>query len=173
MDNNFIRNLTVMVLLVIAQALIFNHIMLFNVSMSFVFIYVIISLPMNLKTDRLLTWAFLGGLAVDIFSDTPGLNSLACTLLAIMKRPVLYAYIPRDDHTKSIVPSLRNLGFSVYAKYLVTMSTLYCAMVFIIEYFSFADVKEIVIMTVSSTLFTSLVLMAIDCLILSRREKRL
>lgn len=173
MDNNFIRNLTVMVLLVIAQALIFNHIMLFNVSMSFVFIYVIISLPMNLKTDRLLTWAFLGGLAVDIFSDTPGLNSLACTLLAIMKRPVLYAYIPRDDHTKNIVPSLRNLGFSVYSKYLVTMSTLYCAIVFIIEYFSFADVKEIVIMTVSSTLFTSLVLMAIDCLILSRREKRL
>lgn len=173
MDTNFIKNLIILVLLIIAQVLICNHIMLFNVSMAFVFIYVIISLPMNLKTDWLLTWAFLSGLTVDIFSDTLGINSLACTLLAIMKRPMLYAYIPKDDHTKNVTPSLKNLGFTVYFKYLVSMSTAYCAMVFTIEYFSFADIKEIVIMTASSTIFTSLVLMAIDCLIISRREKRL
>ncbi len=173
MNKNFIYNLMIMIVLVIAQVLICNHIMLFNMAAAFVFIYIIISLPMNLKTDSLLTWAFLAGLTVDIFSDTLGLNSLACTVLAMVKRPVLFAYIPRDDHTKNVVPSLHSLGFSVYAKYLVTMAALYCAMVFTIEYFSFAAVKEIVIMTAASTVFTASVLLAVDCLIISKREKRL
>lgn len=162
-----------MILLVVAQVLICNHIMLFNVAAPFVFIYVIISLPINIKTDALLTWAFLAGLIVDIFSDTLGVNSLACTILAMLKRPALFAFIARDDHTKNVVPSLQTLGFSVYAKYLVSMDTLYCAMVFTIEYFSFADIKQIVVMTAASSAFTTMVLMAVDCLIISKREKRL
>lgn len=173
MNRSFVHTLIVMLLLVIAQVLICNHIMLFNMATAFVFIYVIVSLPMNLKTDVLLTWAFLAGLVVDIFSDTLGVNSLACTMLAMIKRPVLFAFIPRDDHTKNVVPSLQTLGFSVYAKYLVSMVTLYCAMVFTIEYFSFADIKQIVVMIAASSVFTTLVLMAVDCLIISKREKRL
>lgn len=91
----------------------------------------------------------------------------------MIKRPVMYAYIPKDDHTKIVVPSLYSLGFAVYAKYLLTMSALYCAPVFTIEYFNYAAVKEIVIMTASSAAFTFLLLLGIDSLIISRREKRL
>lgn len=173
MNRSFFVNLTILILLVVTQVLIFNHIMLFNVAIAFVFIYTIVSLPMNLKTDWLLTWAFISGLLVDLFSDTPGVNALSCTLLAIVKRPVLYAYIPKDDHTKNVEPSFYSLGFSVYSKYLLTMSAIYCSLVFTIEYFNFAAVKEIVIMSVSSSVFTFLLLLAIDSLIISRREKRL
>ena len=163
-------NIVLMIVLVLAQVLVCNRIMLFGVA---VFIYVVVSLPMKLKTDWLLTWAFVSGLLVDVFVDTPGVNALSCTLLAMMKKPVLYAYIPRDDHTKNVVPSLSTLGFAVYAKYLLTMSALYCVMVFTIEYFSFASVKEIVTMSAASAVLTFLILLAIDSLIISRREKRL
>lgn len=173
MNQRFFTYLAILIILVISQVLIFNHIMLFNVAMAFVFIYIIISLPMDLKTDWLLTWAFVSGLLVDLFSDTPGVNALCCTILAMIKRPVMYAYIPKDDHTKIVVPSLYSLGFAVYAKYLLTMSALYCAPVFTIEYFNYAAVKEIVIMTASSAAFTFLLLLGIDSLIISRREKRL
>lgn len=166
-------NIVLMIVLVLAQVLVCNHVMLFGVAMTFVFIYIVVSMPMKLNTDWLLTWAFVSGLLVDVFVDTPGVNALSCTLLAMMKRPVLYAYIPRDDHTKNVVPSLSTLGFAVYAKYLLSMSALYCVMVFTIEYFSFASVKEIVIMSAASAVFTFLILLAIDSLIISRREKRL
>lgn len=173
MGRHILMNVILLIVLVTAQVLICNHIMLFNVATPFIFIYLIVSLPMNLKTDWLLTWAFVAGLLVDLFSDTPGLNALACTMLAVAKRPVLYAYIPRDDHTKNVVPSLYSLGFAVYAKYLLTMSAIYCALVFTIEYFNFAAVKDIVIMSVSSAFFTFFLLLATDSLIISRREKRL
>lgn len=95
-------NIVLMIVLVLAQVLVCNRIMLFGVAVAFVFIYVVVSLPMKLKTDWLLTWAFVSGLLVDVFVDTPGVNALSCTLLAMMKKPVLYAYIPRDDHTKTL-----------------------------------------------------------------------
>lgn len=171
--NRYVGYLILLIVLVLAQVLICNHIMLFNVATIFIFIYVIISLPMDLKTDWLLTWGFIAGFLVDIFSDTPGVNSMSCTILSMLKRPALYAYVPKDDRTKNIIPSLRNLGFSVYGKYLFTMSILYSVLVFTIEYFNYAAVKEIVIMSVSSAVITFMVLLGLDCLIVSRREKRL
>lgn len=171
MDKTIFTNLVLLVCLVIVQVLVCNSIMLFNVAMAFVFIYVIIRLPMDLSVSWLLTWAFFSGLSVDIFSDTPGVNSLACTILAMLKRPMLYAYVPRDDRTKNIVPSLMSLGFSVYGKYLLSMSCIYCLLAFTIEYFNFADVKEIVIMTVASSAFTFMLLLGIDSL-LARKDYR-
>lgn len=168
MGKNFFLNFAITAVLIIIQVLICNHIMLFNVAMAFIFIYMIIRLPVGLKTDWLLTWAFFSGLVVDIFSDTPGVNALACTLLAIIKKPMLFAYVPRDDRTKNITPSLKELGFSVYGKYLLTMSAIYCLLAFTIEYFNFADVKEIVIMSASSAALTFLVLLGADSLIVKK-----
>lgn len=128
---------------------------------------------MDLSVNWLLTWAFLSGLTVDVFSDTPGVNALACTLLAMLKRPMLYAYVPRDDRTKDIVPTLSSLGFAVYGKYLFSMSVVYCILAFSIEYFNFADVKEIVIMSAASAALTFLILLGVDSLIVTHREKRL
>lgn len=171
MGKNILQNILILACLIIVQVLICNHIMLFNVAMIFVYIYVIINLPMDLNTVWLLTWAFMGGLIVDIFSDTPGVNSLACTLLAIIKRPAFYAYIPKDDRTKNIEPSLAGLGFSVYGKYLFTMVAAYCVLVFTIEYFSFADIKEIVIMSAASAVSTFLILLGIDSIIKTPSHK--
>lgn len=173
MDNTYVYNVLILACLILVQVLVCNQIVLFNVAMAFIFIYVIIRLPMDLSPNWLLTWAFLSGLLVDIFSDTPGVNSLACTLLAMLKRPMLFAYVPKDDRTKNISPSLATLGFSVYGKYLFSMTLVYCLLVFSIEYFNFADVKEIAIMSATSAAFTFLILLGVDSLIVPHREKRL
>lgn len=173
MGRVIVNNILILLCLVLVQVLACNHIVLFNAAMAFVFIYSIIRLPMDLSINIVLTWGFLSGLLVDIFSDTSGVNALSCTILAMVRRPMLYAYVPRDDRTKNIIPSLHALGFSVFAKYLFTMSLIYCVLVFTIEYFNFADVKDIVIMSLSSSVFTFIILLGVDGLIITRREKRL
>ena len=100
--------------LVLAQVLICNHLALFNVAIPIVFIYFIIRLPVDMKLSLLFTLAFLIGLSVDIFSDTAGVNSMACTLIAALKRPAFYAYVPRDDKTKSMIPSATSMGLGVF-----------------------------------------------------------
>lgn len=162
MNKSVITYIITLICLILAQVLICNHIVLFNVAIAFVFIYAIIRLPMDMNTNWLLTIAFFIGLIVDIFSDTPGVNALACTLIAMFKKPMLYAYTAKDDRTKNIVPTLATLGFGIYGKFLFTVSIVYCLLTFSIEYFSLADIKEIVIMTASSGVLTFVLLLGID-----------
>lgn len=157
--------------LLLVQVLICNHIALFNLAVPFIFIYFILRLPIGLNSNLLFTLAFAMGLCVDLFSDTPGLNSLCCTLLALAKKPCFYAYVTHDDKTADIMPAVSTLGWAVYSKFLITCTTLYCLLLFSIDYFSFASVKDIAIMAVASSLLTFLLILAADSLFMPRRER--
>lgn len=91
MARQIINTLILFIILVLAQVLIFNHIMLFGVAAPIVFIYFIIRLNMSVSFNALITLGFLIGLFVDICADTLGINALACTLLGAVKKPVLLA----------------------------------------------------------------------------------
>lgn len=165
MTNSVLRYFLLFILCVLVQALIFNKIILFHVAVPIIFIYFIIRLPINLKSSYLFILAFFLGLIVDIFSDTPGVNALACTLIAALKTPIFYAYMPKDDTTSRLTPGVSTMGIWEYSKYLVTFIVIYALLAFSIEYFSFADVKGLVIMVASSSLLSYIILLAIDCLI--------
>lgn len=173
MNKDVIKFAALFIIMLLVQVLICNHIAICNMAVPIIFIYFIIRLPISLGKGLLFTLSFIMGLMVDIFADTLGVNALSCTLLAGLKSPVFYAYVAKDDKNKSITPSASTLGIGTYCKYLVTMVCLYCFMVFTIEYFNFAEIKEIVIMSAASSLLTFLMLLAIDSLIIENREKRL
>ena len=168
MANTIIRYLILFLLCVLLQALIFNQIVLFHIAVPIVFIYFLIRLPINLKLSYLFTLAFFLGLLVDIFSDTPGVNALACVLIAALKTPIYYAYVAKDDTTSRLTPCVASMGMGDYSKYLLTFVVIYSLMAFTIEYFSFADVKGIVIMSAASSVLTFFLLLAVDCLIPKR-----
>lgn len=168
MNKDILKFTLLFLLMLMVQVLICNHIAIFNIAVPIVFIYFIIRLPISMGSGWLFTLSFLLGLCIDIFSDTPGVNSLSCTLLAALKRPIYYAYVPRDDKTQDLIPSLSSLGVGTYCKFLVSMIGIYCLLVFSIEYFNLADVKEIVILSASSCLLTFIILLAIDCLIITK-----
>ena len=48
------------------------------------------------------------------------------------------------------------------------MVTIYCLLAFVIEYFNFADVKDIVVMTAASSALSFLVILGIDSLVFSK-----
>ncbi len=98
------------VILVFAQVIVFNHICLFNVGVPMVFIYLIIRLPITLAVNWVLTIGFFLGLIVDVFSDTYGMNAVACTVLAMLKRPVLRLYVQREEDLVRPEPSMMSLG---------------------------------------------------------------
>lgn len=169
MNKEILQFSVLFVLLILIQVLICNHIALFNVAFPIVFIYFIIRLPISMNSSILLTIAFVNGLIIDIFSDTLGVNALACTVLASLKKPVYYAYIERDDYTKTLIPSVSTLGFPAFSKFLISMIVIYSLMVFSIEYFNFANVKDIVIISAASSAITFITLLGTDCLIFSKK----
>lgn len=160
-------------LLILAQVVVLNHICLFGVAVPFAFIYVILRLPLDTNQNWVLTISFLLGLVIDIFSDTQGMNSLSCTMIGALRKPILRLYIPRENELSDPCPSISSLGFVTYAKYALSVSFLYCTIIFIIEAFSFFNPAVLFLRIIFSTLLTTLLLIGVDCLTLRRYEKRL
>lgn len=160
-----LKNVILFVVLILLQVLMCNNILLFGIAIPFIFIYFIIALPLNTSLNLLMTLAFLMGFLVDLFSDTLGLNSLACLLLAVFKKPIFYSYMPKEDKFISAVPCMSVMGVGNYLKFILTMSAIFCVLVFGIELFSFASFGRIAAMASSSTLFTLLLILATDALV--------
>ena len=173
MIRTFVKFLIFSIALVLLQATVFNHICLFNVAVPMAFIYVILRLPITMNVGWVLTVGFLLGLSVDIFSDTQGMNALACTLLAMLRKPVFTLYFPREDEIGNPEPTISSLGAVVFIKYDLTMSLLYCFMIFLIEAFTFLNPLLLVLRILCSTVLTTLLIMAIDSLTVKRYAKRL
>ena len=164
------RYLCLFIVLLLAQVLICNNLLLFGVAVPFVFIYFIICLPLNTSLNIVMSLGFILGFFVDLFSDTLGLNSLASLVLAVVRKPVFFAYLPKDDKYKDASPSISTMGWPDYVKFILTLSAIFSFLVFSIELFSFASFGKIIVMVCASTVVTLLLLVAIDSLFNRLRE---
>lgn len=173
MSKTTLQFLLLGVILVLAQVIVFNHICLFNVAVPMVFFYLIIRLPITLSTNWMLTIGFFLGLIVDIFSDSYGMNALACTVEAMLRRPILRLYVPREEDLTRPEPSMYSLGTATYLKYILTMTLLYCTLIFLIEAFTFFNPVQLVLRIVFSTILSMIIMLGIDSLMTPKSEKRL
>ena len=160
-------------ILVLAQVIVFNHICLFNVAVPLVFIYLLVRLPITLSVNWMLTIGFFLGLTVDIFSDTYGMNTLACTIEAMMRKPILRLYVPREEDLTRPEPSMYSLGTATYLKDLLTLTLLYCSHIFLIEAFTFFNPVRLLLRIVFSTILSMALMIGIDSFMTPRSEKRL
>ncbi len=173
MTKTFLNFAILFVALVLVQAVIFNNLIIFNTAIALVFIYLIIILPLTVSANAAMTIGFLLGLCVDIFSNTQGLNSLSCTILAFVRRPIYHLYMPREEETTNLRPGLKSMGWTSFMKYALTMTLIYCICVFTLEAFSFFNLHRLFLRIGASTIFTLIFIYAFDSLSLSRREKKL
>lgn len=157
-------------LLIPAQAIAFNHMILFNVAVPLVFLWLIIGLPVTLGTNASLFLGFLAGLTLDIFCDTPGVNALCCTILAFIRKPVFHLYVSMDDDLAGRSPSSRSMGAAAYMKYMFTMVLLYSIMMFTVEAFQIFHFWLLLLRILGTTVYTFLMLYAIDNIKLGSRE---
>jgi len=173
MNKTALSLLLLFAVLVPAQAVFFNNLVLFNVAVPLVFIYLIITLPVTYNPSIAMTIGFLTGLSVDILSDTPGVNTLSCTILTFVRRPVFKLYISSDNDLADQRPSIKTMGTATFLKYALTMAVIYCAMVFSIEAMQIFNIRLYLLRVGCSSLFTFIIIYAIACLTRSSREKRL
>ena len=173
MSITIIKNILLFIAMVLLQAVLFNHICLFNIAVPFVFITFIMRLPLSININLLIALSFITGLSVDVFSDTQGMNALACTILSVLRRPVLSLYFPREDDMVFPEPSLASIGMSAYLKYASSMSFVYCFLIFLIQAFTFFDPWLLILRIIGSTVITFCLIFGVECIIGTRNEKGL
>lgn len=173
MNKTVLYFVAMFVIVLLTQAVAFNNLVLFNCAMAFVFIYMLISLPVTTSTNLALTVGFALGLCVDAFSDTYGLNTLSCTILAFVRKPVFHLYVNHDEDLSGQRLCMRTMGPAAFMKYALTMTLLYCIIVYSIEAFSFFNFWRTLLRIVASTFYTFIIIYAVDNLTMTRNEKKL
>ena len=172
MTKTVIQFIVLFVVLILLQ-LVCNKIVLWGIAMPVVFIYLILRLPVNLHDGWVLTIAFFTGLLIDIFNNTPGMNALACTVMAAVRRQVFTLFVSRENDMNIPIPSVDSMGVGDYLKYMAVLVTLYCALIFMIQAFSLHDIGLTLARIAGSSVLSIIIIFGLDSLVSTRREKRL
>lgn len=109
-------------LIMAIQILVLNNIYLGGAFNPMLYVLVILSLPIEINAVIVLFIGFFTGLTLDIFTHTPGLHTMAATLLGFLRPFVLQFMAPRDGYPFGTRASLNDFGwgrYSVYALILV------------------------------------------------------
>ena len=130
------RRLVHALLLLALQVLVCNHIHLMGYATPMPYVLFLVWLPLNANRIGNMLWAFLLGLAIDIFSNPPGEAAAALTLTAFVQWPLLRAMAPKDS-IEDMVPTYKTMGRWNHIRYIFILTLVHHTAFFLLESFSF------------------------------------
>nr|WP_314697442.1 rod shape-determining protein MreD [uncultured Prevotella sp.] len=161
MNIDFLKRLLWFTVLVMVQVFVFNHIHLFAVATPLLYIYFILLFPRNYPQWAIMLWAFIMGLTIDVFTNTPGITAGSLTLLAALQPFVLHLFIPRDS-SENFQAGLDTLSVPQYTWYVFILTIIYSFIFFSLEMFSFFNVVEWLQCIGGSTLLTLVLILVVE-----------
>ena len=154
MKNSIGLHIARFILLVFLQVFVFNNIEISNHIVPYVYILLIILLPVDLPGWIILLVAFILGLTIDLLSGTLGFHVFSTVLMAYMRTPVLTFVSPRDGYESSAIPNLASYGALWFLKYAAILVFIHHFSLFMLEVFRFSYIPVIFLRTLLSGLFS-------------------
>jgi rod shape-determining protein MreD len=159
-------------LLVLLQVLVFNNIQFSGYVNPYVYILFIFMLPFEISGYLLLFLAFILGLTIDLFSNTPGMHSFATVFMAFFRPSLLRAISPRDDYQPGTTPTLPDYGFTWYFKYTVTLTLIHHTTLFFIEVYDLSYIFSTLWRIIISSAFTLIIIFIAQLFVFKKNKRR-
>ena len=161
MNIDILKVIGIFILLLLAQAMVFNHIHLFNCATPLPYVYVAMLFRRDFPRWAVLVVSFVMGLSVDIFSNTPGLASASMTLIGLLQPILLVLFLPRESPA-NLIPSMRSLGVGKFIWFSLILLFVYCLTFFALEAFNFNNWLQWLMTAVGSFVVTGILLLAME-----------
>ena len=161
MNIDLLKGIALFVILLLVQVVFLNHIHLFGFATPLLYMYVAIVFRRNYPRCAMLLWSFAMGLAVDVFSNTPGMAAASMTLLGFVQPYILLPFTNRDTPA-DFEPTLRQMGPAKFLWYAAICVFFYCLVFFTIEDFSFFNPLYWLGSIVGSSLLTLIFVLVIE-----------
>jgi len=171
MGRTIIVNVLRFFVLVFIQVFLLKNITLYNFSTPYLYILFILLLPFETPNLLLFALAFILGLTIDAFYDTPGLHTAACVLLAFVRILFISITVQKDGFDNEPEPTLSMMGFRWFLTYAVVLTLIHHFFLFNLEVFRFSEIQYTITRVVLSSLFT-VFLMLISGLLFYRIKER-
>ncbi len=155
--------------LVVFQVLVCNQIHILGYITPLIIGYMMVCFHRESSRVGLLLWGFAIGIIADLFSNTAGMASSACTLVAMIQQPTLNAFAPRDA-SDEFTPTMRNMGFWRYFMYVLVLMLVLHSVFYTLDAFSLANWKMTLIAIGGATLLSTIITIFIELLVRSRKN---
>jgi len=158
MNSAWISILFRFIILIVLQVVVFKRILIDVGFLSFghFFIYPlwIMLLPFKLPRPLLMVLAFVMGIVIDVFYDSPGVHAATLVFTAYARDFILRVLEPEIGFDLDQPFSLRRLGIIWYIAYAALFMIIHLFIYFSIEVFSYVYFYEIMMSTISSLIFS-------------------
>lgn len=156
------------VVLILAQAVVFNNINFFGFINPYPYILFILLYPVNNNRTLFIFLSFMLGLFVDLFSDSGGINAAACVTIAFIRPAVLKFTFGMIYEHQTI--RFGNTEFGNRVIYFTILTTIHHLILFSMEVFNLWNIILILQKTLFSGIFT-IILCVLISVLFSNRER--
>ncbi len=156
------------IILALIQVLFLNQVNLFGYATPLLYIYFLIKLPVNINNNWVILTSFLLGLVIDIFLNTPGMNAAAITITAVIRNLIVNKTFSKEEYEVYIPSIYKEAG--KFLSYVAILVLVHQTILFLIDSFSLFNFTETLIRIGSSFLFTYILIISIDSLLLNNSK---
>jgi rod shape-determining protein MreD len=172
MSRVIIINLIRFVLLVFLQVFLLKNISLYNLSTPYLYILFILLLPFEIPNLLLFVLAFILGLSIDAFYDTPGLHAASCILLAFVRVLFISITVQKDGFDNEPEPTLSIMGFRWFFTYVLVLTLFHHFFLFNLEVFRFSELEYTLTRFIFSSVFTVFLMLVSGLLFFRKKERK-
>lgn len=172
MSRSILYSIIRFIVLVFVQVFLLKNIALYNISTPYPYILFILLLPFEIPNVLLFLLAFLLGLTIDAFYDTPGLHAAACVLLALVRVLFISVTVQKEGFDNEPEPTLSIMGFRWFLTYALILTFIHHTFLFLLEAFSFSEFIFILQRVVTSSIFTVFLMLITGLLFFRKRERK-
>jgi len=172
MIRTLLTNLLRFIALVFIQVFLLKNITLYNLATPYLYILFILLLPFEIPNALLFLLAFVLGLTIDAFYDTPGLNAAACVVLAFVRILFISITVQKDGFDNEPEPTLSIMGFRWFFTYTLVLTLVHHFFLFNLEVFHLADIQYTLGRFVLSSIFTVFLILVSGLLFFRKKERK-
>ena len=164
-------NLIRFVVSVALQVFLLKNVTLYNLATPYTYILFILLLPFDVPNILLFILAFILGITLDAFYDTPGLHAAACVVLAFVRIVFINITVQKDGFDNEPEPTLSIMGFRWFFAYVFILTLFHHFFLFNLEVFRISEIQYTLSRFVLSSVFTVFLIVISGLLFFRKRER--
>jgi hypothetical protein len=164
--NDLIKNIFRLFIFIVVQVYVLDKLPpLHRFVIPYIYFLFILWLPFSLSRFGLLLIAFVTGLILDYFKQTPGLHAAACVLIAYARPFIISVLTPKDSTEFNYrEPSPRAMGWAPYSVYVLILTLLHHTYLTLLEWLQFGTFLDFIIKVLSTTAISLLLIFTVELL---------
>jgi hypothetical protein len=161
MQGLVVQNIRRFIIILLLQVLVLKQVDISWENFNYIFLMIypifILLLPLKVTRSIQIILAFVLGMSVDLFYDTPGLHTSALLFTAFIRKYILKFLEPVEGYSTDSTPTIRKYGFNWFLIYSSILMFLHLLFFFSVEAFSFVFLFDILLKTIFSFIFSQII----------------